>query len=114
MYSRIVVILCALLAFLAPAAGGEKGPKANREPIYEVDGRGMERVDQALAEAQRDDKRVLLTIGGNWCGWCYKLHDLFHQNDEAHRLLQGEYVLVPIDSAADKGVTEKWQKGLSA
>jgi thiol-disulfide isomerase/thioredoxin len=40
------------------------------------------------------------TFGGDWCGWCHKLHDLFAQNAEIRRLLSYEYELVMIDTKA--------------
>ena len=46
------------------------------------------------------NKRVLLMFGGDWCGWCHKLHDLFAQNAEIRRLLSYEYELVMIDTHA--------------
>ena len=51
----------------------------------------------------------LLKIGGNWCGWCYKLHDLFQKDKAIQTLLRDEYELVLIDSQADKPVIDKWQ-----
>ena len=31
----------------------------------------------ALVVAMKEDKRVLLQFGANWCGWCHRLHKLF-------------------------------------
>ncbi|MBK9752478.1 MAG: thioredoxin family protein [Nannocystis sp.] len=36
--------------------------------------------EQALAQAREQNKRVLVTIGGNWCSWCHKLHLLFRRD----------------------------------
>jgi thioredoxin-related protein len=98
------LLACALtLALLAPACA------ADRKPIYPVDGKGMQRIETALADAGRLGKRVLLMTGGNWCGWCYKLHECFTANEEIADLLRREYLLVMIDTEADKGVLEKWK-----
>ena len=108
MYSRIMVTIGVVLILAAGVAGGGEGSKAERKPIYQVDGKGMERVEAALVRAGRDNKRVLLKIGGNWCGWCYKLHDVLNQEKAVASLLRAEYELVMIDSQADKAVIEKW------
>ena len=50
----------------------------------------------ALAEAARQHKRVLLDFGGNWCGDCQILDYYFHQPPNAG-LLDQNYVLVDID-----------------
>ena len=39
-------------------------------------------VAKAGERAKKDDKRILLMFGGDWCGWCHKLHDLFKTNRE--------------------------------
>ncbi len=80
----------------------------SRAPIYEVDGKGMARVEAALAEAKQNSKHVLLKIGGNWCGWCYKLNDTFHDEETVRELLDAAYVLVMLDSKADMEAINKW------
>ena len=107
MDSRIVKTVSVLLVCVAGVVGGEEA-KAKRKPIYQVDGKGMGRVEAALLRAKRDNKRVLLKIGGNWCGWCYRLHDTLHKEKAVAQVLGAEYELVMIDSKADKAVIEKW------
>ena len=104
-----IVSMCVWLVCLIPVARAGELAKAKREPIYKEDGKGLERVEQAMAAARRDNKRILLKIGGNWCGWCYTLHDLFQKDKAIQTLLRDEYELVMIDSKADKPVTEEWQ-----
>ena len=41
---------------------------------------------------------MLVEWGGNWCGWCYKLHDVFHQDTLVHPIVAEEYELVLVDS----------------
>ncbi len=71
MFLRTVMMMCILSAIQGPLARAAEPAKPKRDPIYSVDGKGMERVEQALVRAKGDNKRVLLKIGGNWCGWCY-------------------------------------------
>ena len=98
-------MLIALFAILLPLSFALA---ADRPPIYPEDGKGMERVTEALAKAKTENKRVLLMTGGNWCGWCHLLHGVFEKNEEIHALLGSEYLVVMIDTAADKQVMEKW------
>jgi len=104
-----MMMICALSVISGPMARVSEAAQAKRDPIYQVDGKGMERVEQALVMAKQDHKRVLLKIGGNWCGWCYKLHDVFHKNPAIKALIRDEYEVVMIDSRADKAVLQKWQ-----
>ena len=39
-------------------------------------------------------------FGGDWCGWCHKLHDLFKTNGEIAQTLSNEYVLVTVDTGS--------------
>ncbi len=75
------------------------GP-AKRASIYEKTADAKVLVEKAVAKAKHDDKRVLLMFGGDWCGWCHKLHDLFVSNREIRQTLGNEYVLVNIDTAS--------------
>jgi len=109
MYLRIAAFLIAILILGAIPAGAGEQARLKREPIYMEDGKGLERVEQALVVAKRENKRVLLKIGGNWCPWCYKLHDLFHSDKAVAKVLNDEYELVLLDSKMDKPAIEKWK-----
>jgi thiol-disulfide isomerase/thioredoxin len=68
-----------------------------RKPIYNETADGRADVHAALQRAAYDHKHVLVKFGGNWCGWCYKLDDLFHSDPEIARLLDSEYEVVLVD-----------------
>ncbi|MEI7460649.1 MAG: thioredoxin family protein [Pirellula sp.] len=72
-------------------------PKAKREPIYVEAANGRELIDAALVRAKREHKHVLIEWGGNWCGWCYKLHDVFRDDPLVRPLVHEEFELVLID-----------------
>ena len=72
-------------------------PKKVREPIYDEAADAEQLVASALAVAARDNKRVLLMYGGNWCGWCYKLDDVLRTDPAVRRVMRDEYELVHVD-----------------
>lgn len=95
-------LLCIGLA-LAPAAAAqqEKAKEDTARPsIYDEHANARSLVDAALKQASRDHSRVLVMLGGNWCGWCHKLHDLFQTNGEIRKALRDEYQLVMLDTRA--------------
>ena len=53
-------------------------------------------IQEALATAKRDHKRVLLDFGGDWCGDCQVLNVYFHQ-PENQGLLQKNFTLVDVN-----------------
>jgi len=71
--------------------------------VYDETADGAKQIADALAKAKFAHKRVLIQWGGNWCGWCIKLHELYRSDkDIAHELLY-EYEPVYLDIGhADK------------
>ncbi len=72
--------------------------KSIRDPIYIEEPNGKELIAAAVKRAQRDHKHVLIEWGGNWCGWCFKLHDVFHNNSTVRPIVHEEFELVLIDA----------------
>ncbi|MBK8979499.1 MAG: thioredoxin family protein [Planctomycetes bacterium] len=72
-------------------------PAQERAPIYDEAADANQLVEQALAQATRDHKRVLLMYGGNWCGWCHKLDELFRTDAKIRREISYEYIVVHVD-----------------
>ena len=68
-----------------------------RANIYDETADGSKQISDALNIAKREDKRVLLQFGANWCGWCHLLHELFESNRIISAKLKADYVVVMID-----------------
>ncbi len=47
---------------------------------YDESADAMAAVDAALARAEESGKRVLIDLGGNWCGWCRLLAGVMDEN----------------------------------
>jgi thiol-disulfide isomerase/thioredoxin len=82
--------------------------KKSRAPIYDEKADARADIQTALQRAMYDNKRVLVKFGGNWCGWCFKLHDLFHENPEIAALLRSEYELVLVDVNTNRDLLEEY------
>ncbi len=111
-FAALVFLGLAAVACLAedPKPGQAKQP---RPSIYDKNADAKAQVSAACAKASRSNKRVLLMFGGDWCGWCRKLHDLFARDQEIHRLLSEEYELVMVDTKAPnaEALLERCAKG---
>lgn len=83
--------------FVAPSAYA-----ADRAPIYDETKDLKAEISNALTTARTENKRLLFQWGGNWCGWCYKLHDLFNEDEAIRSLLDEKYILVMIDSSTQQ------------
>src|SRR3990170_7999843 len=53
-------------------------------------------IADALAEAKRTGKYVLLAVGGDWCEWCKALDNFYVQNPEILSFRTRNYVHVKI------------------
>jgi uncharacterized protein YyaL (SSP411 family) len=69
-------------------------------------------VASALAAAKRENRRVLIQWGGNWCSWCVLLHNRFKSDPTLAKTLRYEYDVVHIDSK-NKKLLEKYGVDLS-
>ena len=81
----------------ASVLGAEESPKKDRAPIYDEKADGAKQIADALVVARKENKRVLLQFGANWCGWCHRLHELFKRDAPIAAKLKEAYVVVLID-----------------
>jgi thiol-disulfide isomerase/thioredoxin len=75
-------------------------PKA--APIYDESADTKKDIAAALARAGKNNTRVLIQWGANWCSWCRILHGVFTTDDNIRKQLYGYEVV-----HADIG---KWDK----
>lgn len=97
---RFAMTTVAAALLMTTVAAAEDGKKPARESIYDAKADARAQVEAAQARAKDQDKRVLLMFGGDWCGWCHKLHGLFGKDREIGKLISNEYELVMIDTKA--------------
>jgi thioredoxin-related protein len=82
---------------LAQDQGESKVDKPKKAALYDPKADARAQVEAAVARARRDHSRVLVMFGFEGCSWWHKLHGLFEQDQEIHKLLRDEYVLVLVD-----------------
>jgi len=87
---------------IAPAAAQEpqapkKEPKKQEPSVYDEKADAKKDVAAALARAKRENKRVLIQWGANWCGWCKWLAGTMKKDSAVRRTLMYEYEVVHVD-----------------
>jgi thioredoxin-related protein len=90
----LTLVLVWSLAVLPTTAQPPKG--TDKQP-YNEKADAKADVQAALQRAKKDNRRVLIQWGGNWCEWCVLLHKKFTTDPELRRKLLYEYDLVTID-----------------
>ncbi len=100
MKTTVTRVCLALILFIglpaAPVMAADT-PKPSHPPIYDESADASKQVADALALAKKENKRVLLQFGANWCGWCHRLHDLCQTNRAIAANLKANYVVALID-----------------
>jgi len=94
--SLLLSCLLTLLALTQPAQADDT-PKTARPKVYDESADGSKQIADALAIAKKENKRVLLQFGANWCFWCKRLHKMFETDQAIAEQLKNGYVLVLID-----------------
>jgi thioredoxin-related protein len=65
-------------------------------PIYDDNANAKQEIQDALAKAQHEHKRVLLVFGANWCYDCHVLDYRFHEPG-IQPVVDKNYVVVHVD-----------------
>ena len=80
-----------------PGIGGRTSAPALAPKVYDESADAKADVAAAVAKARKEKKRVLVTLGANWCGWCRLLDRLFTQDEKVSAELSRAYVPVKVD-----------------
>lgn len=75
----------------------QKQVKKQRKDIYDESADARKVINEALVKARKENRRVLIQWGANWCGWCHLLHETFEKDKDVRKKLLYEYDLVLID-----------------
>lgn len=67
-------------------------------------------VNDAVAEAERSNRRIILDVGGNWCIWCHRIDNFIEENKDLSDLLHKNFVVVKINYSPENK-NEKFLSG---
>jgi len=73
---------------------------------YNESADAMAEVNAALARAEENGKRVLIDLGGNWCGWCRLLAGVM-ELPEMRPLMAEHFELVTVDISSAAGKIDR-------
>ncbi len=70
--------------------------------------------EAAFAQAQAEDKPILLDIGAVWCHWCHVMDRESYENPEIADLINEHFVAVKVDRDERPDVDIRYQAAVSA
>lgn len=65
--------------------------------VYDPQADAATDVRNAIDKAAKENKNVLVMLGGNWCPWCIKLNKYIHADTEIDSLVNADYVWIKVN-----------------
>jgi thioredoxin-related protein len=87
-------LICGMTALLSQtSAQSPYTPVTKYDPKRDV----ARDIDDAIGEAKRSKRRILLIVGGEWCSWCHTLEEYFAAHPDLKALREKNFVTVKIN-----------------
>ncbi|HRF60104.1 MAG TPA: thioredoxin family protein [Fimbriimonadaceae bacterium] len=87
-------------------------PKPTREP-FDPKRDAAKDIAAAIKTAKKENKRIILDVGGEWCIWCKRLDQFFLDNRDCADVLKKNFVVVKVNYSKEnenKEVLSKYPK----
>lgn len=100
--SQLLLIILAAFS-IAAADKSDPGPAAPAvAPVYTVENYDPKRnpeedLKATVKRAQSEEKRILVQVGGNWCGWCKLMNKYFHENPKVAGVLARDFLIMKVN-----------------
>lgn len=101
---NIKIILFALVLLAACTTGyAQEGKtekaesKATNVEKFDPKRDAAKDIENAVAEAKKSGKNILLDVGGEWCPWCRALSKLMAENKDIADYMKANYVVVKVN-----------------
>jgi thioredoxin-related protein len=73
--------------------------KENYKPVNEFDPNrdAAKDVQDAVIEAKKVNKRIILDVGGDWCIWCHRIDNFIESHEEINDYLHKNFIWVKVN-----------------
>ncbi len=77
--------------------------QADYQPVSKFDpGRDPSKdLENAVAEAQKTGKNILLDVGGEWCIWCHRIDAFIEGHEDINNFIHANYVVMKVNFSSD-------------
>jgi thioredoxin-related protein len=67
------------------------------QKLYNEQANGEKQLTEALDQAKKESKHVLIQMGGNWCKWCLKFNEFVTTDNEINKVMNDNYVVLHLN-----------------
>jgi len=85
---KITLILFILLGFATNTIS---------QNVYDEKADGSKQIDQAITQAQKENKYIFAMVGGNWCKWCLMFNEFTQTNQNVKKTLADNFIFIHIN-----------------
>lgn len=93
---KLKSIIIAII-FTVSAAHLMAQTESEKPKLYNPEANAKKEIADAVSQAKKEGKNVLLQIGGNWCVWCLRFNDLVTKDPTLSKLMNDNYVVVHVN-----------------
>jgi thioredoxin-related protein len=61
--------------------------------LYNPNDDAQQKIDSCISKAKKENKFILLQIGGNWCVWCIRFESLTQKNEAIKKILMDNFIV---------------------
>ena len=90
-----IFVLFAVLILFSPGLNAQA--PAEKPKIYDPQANAYEDLHKAVIRANKENKHVLLQIGGNWCVWCMRFNKLVTEDVDLKNIIDSNFVVVHVN-----------------
>ncbi len=66
--------------------------------------------DEGIAEAKKTNKKILIDVYTNWCGWCKRMDAVTYADKNVADYLNKKYIVIKLNAESSKPLTYKSQQ----
>lgn len=80
----------------APAEKEQAKPAFYTVDHYDVARNAADDLAATVTRAQAEGKRILVQVGGDWCGWCHRMSEFMETNPAVRERIEQNYVVMKV------------------
>lgn len=94
-----------LLLFFTLSAGANDSAR-----LYNPSANVKKDMEEVILRARKENKHVLIQVGGNWCTWCYRLNSFLNSDPILKKLVSDNYVVYHLNYSKENKNLEYLKK----